>query len=103
MNIGQKNKIFDYINNEVIKNSFGKTRHFSHFMYPEQDCVCKKFIPIDFNTNLISNGYLDSFDMMTVLVFVEATFDVKIPVIEATAVNFDSVNKISELIEKHKI
>lgn len=90
---GMKDKILKH-----IKEQFGKN-HYSYCRFPECDCTCKNINNIDENTGLISGGYLDSFSMIVVLVWIEKTFNVKIPEKLATAENFDTVNKIAELIK----
>jgi acyl carrier protein len=94
---------------EIIKKyilqEFGSDNHefhFSYCMYPEGQCTCKRLINIDYDTPLITGGIIDSFSMVQVLVFIEKTFDVKIPDKESTPANFDSVNKITALINRHK-
>jgi len=96
MDTESKNKILKYINDEFLKDE----KHYSYCQFPEQECTCRRD-GIDFDTDLIRNGYLDSFDMVSVLVFVEIVFRVRIPDREATAENFASVNKIAELIDRH--
>lgn len=56
---------------------------------------------LTFETPLISGGYVDSFSMISLLVFIENEFKIKIPPANATPEAFNSVNKIVELIEKH--
>lgn len=68
------------------------------------DYVIKEYIDdedviIDYDTPLISGGYIDSFSMVSLLVFLENKFKIKIPVSKATPEAFDSVNKITELVE----
>lgn len=57
-------------------------------------------IKIDFDTPLISSGYVDSFSMVSLLVFLENKFRIKIPSAKATPEAFDSVNRIADLIEQ---
>jgi len=56
---------------------------------------------ITYDTPLISSGYVDSFSMVSLLVFLENKFKIKIPPAEATPEAFDSVNKIVELVNKY--
>ena len=53
---------------------------------------------INYDTPLISSGYVDSFSMVSLLVFLENKFKIKIPPSKATPEAFDSVNKIVTLI-----
>ncbi|MBN1187086.1 MAG: acyl carrier protein [Bacteroidales bacterium] len=57
-------------------------------------------IKIGFDTPLISSGYVDSFSMVSLLVFLENKFKIKIPAAKATPETFDSVNKIADLVEQ---
>ena len=68
--------------------------------------VIKEFLEdgdeeIDYNTPLISSGYVDSFSMVSLLVFIENKFKIKIPPSEATPEAFDSVNKIVDLANQY--
>ncbi len=53
---------------------------------------------INYETPLISSGFVDSFSMVSLKVFLEKKFDIKIPDEEATPEAFDSVNKIVDLV-----
>jgi acyl carrier protein len=53
---------------------------------------------ITYDTPLISSGYVDSFSMVSLLVFIENKFRIKIPPNKATPEAFDSVNNIVALI-----
>lgn len=56
-------------------------------------------IIIENDTPLISSGLVDSFSMVSLLVFLENKFKIKIPASKATPDAFDSVNKIVSLLE----
>ncbi len=56
---------------------------------------------ITYDSPLISSGYVDSFSMVSLLVFLENKFKIKIPPEKATPEVFDSVNKIVELVNKY--
>lgn len=56
---------------------------------------------ITFDTPLISGGYIDSFSMVSLLIFIENKFKIKIPPEKATPRAFDSVNNIVTLINQH--
>lgn len=56
---------------------------------------------INYNTPLISSGYVDSFSMVSLLVFLENKFKIKIPPSKATPEAFDSVNKITALVSEY--
>lgn len=53
---------------------------------------------ITYDTPLISSGYVDSFSMISLLVFLESSFNIKIPPSKATPEAFDSINKIVALV-----
>ena|SRR5450759_3237398 len=66
------------------------------------DYVTKEYLDevekeITYDTPLISSGYIDSFSMVSLLVFLEKKFKIKIPPSKATPEAFDSVNKIVSL------
>jgi acyl carrier protein len=56
---------------------------------------------INYDTPLISSGYIDSFSMVSLLVFLEKKFRIKIPPGKATPEAFDSVNNIVELLNQY--
>lgn len=56
---------------------------------------------ITYDTPLISSGYVDSFSMVSLLVFLENKFKIKIPPNKATPEAFDTVNSIVALVEQH--
>ena len=70
------------------------------------DYIRKEYIDdeeqeIDFDTPLISGGYIDSFSMVSLLVFLENRFKIKIPPSKASPEAFDSVNKIVALVSQY--
>lgn len=95
-----KEIIMKYILQEYGENADRKMRHFSYCMFPEEECSCKRVGKIDYDTSLIKSGIIDSFEMVTVLVFVESKFDIDIPLLEATPENFDTISNIVKLIER---
>ena len=56
---------------------------------------------ITYDTPLISSGHVDSFSMVSLLVFIENKFKIKIPASKATPEAFDSVNNIVTLVNQH--
>jgi acyl carrier protein len=56
---------------------------------------------ISYDTPLISGGYIDSFSMVSLLVFLENKFSIKIPASKATPEAFDSVTKIVALVNQY--
>jgi len=57
---------------------------------------------VTFDTALISSGLVDSFSMVSLKVFLEKKYDIKLPDDEATPEAFDTVNSIVELVLKFK-
>ena len=56
---------------------------------------------ISFDTPLISGGFVDSFSMVSLKVFLEKKFKIQIPDDKATPEAFDSVNKIVTLVNEY--
>lgn len=52
----------------------------------------------DYEENLILGGYLSSFDLLELIVRLENEFVIKIPLQLVVPENFDSVERISELV-----
>lgn len=52
------------------------------------------------DTNLIEEGILDSFDMVSLVLELQDAFDITIDVSELLPENFESVNTIAEFIDK---
>lgn len=56
----------------------------------------------DNSTNLISNGFLDSFTMVRLISFIETELDIKVDMEEIGSDNFNSVENIVSTIQKWK-
>jgi len=54
------------------------------------------------DTPLISGGIVDSFSMVSLKVFLEKKYQIKIPDEDATPEAFDTVVKIVELVKRYK-
>ena len=54
---------------------------------------------ITFETPLISGGIVDSFSMVSLKRFLENKYNISIPDEQDTPDNFDSVNKIAEVVQ----
>lgn len=52
------------------------------------------------DTPLISGGLVDSFSMVSLKLFLETEYNIKIPDEEASAEAFDTVNRIAEVVRK---
>ena len=57
-------------------------------------------IRLDYATNLIESGVIDSMGIMKLLVFVEETFNLKVSDSDLVPENFESIDSISHLVEK---
>lgn len=55
---------------------------------------------ITYDTALISGGYVDSFSMVSLKRFLETKYKISLPDNRATPEAFDSVNKITALVEE---
>ena len=55
---------------------------------------------IDFDSPLISAGIVDSFSMVSLKTFLEKKYKISIPDAKATPEAFDSVNKITKLVQE---
>jgi acyl carrier protein len=78
----QKQVILDYVINEYLEED------------DDQE--------IDVDTELISGGIVDSFSMVSLKRFLEKKYDIQIPDADATPEAFDTVNKISALVDRFK-
>ncbi len=54
---------------------------------------------INYDTPLISGGFVDSFSMVSLKVFLETNYNIQIPDAKATPDAFDSVNNIINLLK----
>lgn len=66
--------------------------------YVKNEYLDENEVELNYETPLISSGYVDSFSMVSLLVFLENKFKIKIPPSKATPEAFDSVNKIIDLV-----
>ncbi|MDI6766182.1 MAG: acyl carrier protein [Bacteroidota bacterium] len=73
-----KKMIIDYVKKEYLEEDSG--------------------VDVNENTKLISSGIVDSFSMVSLKMFLEKKFQVKIPDDKATPEAFDSVNNIIKLL-----
>jgi D-alanine--poly(phosphoribitol) ligase subunit 2 len=69
--------------------------------YVIKEYIDEEDIEINYDTRLISSGYVDSFSMVSLLVFLENKFKIKIPPSKATPEAFDSVNSIVSLVSQY--
>jgi acyl carrier protein len=56
--------------------------------------------PVQYETRLITNGWVNSLDMVAVKSYLEAHYKIRIPDEMATAQAFDSVDSITRLLGK---
>jgi acyl carrier protein len=97
-----KDIILKYIHEQFGETSRKNDSHFSYCMFPEEECTCKKLKDIDYNTSLIRGGYIDSFSLIVVIVFLQKTFNVKFPEKEMIVNNFDTINNMVNTISRLK-
>lgn len=69
--------------------------------YVKSEYIDDDDVTLTYDTPLISSGYVDSFSMVSLLIFLENKFRIKIPPGKATPDAFDSVNKIVKLVESY--
>jgi acyl carrier protein len=69
--------------------------------YIKKEYVDDEDLVITYDTPLISGGIVDSFSMVSLLIFIERKFNIKIPPSKATPEAFDSVNNIVNLVNQH--
>jgi len=58
---------------------------------------------VTYSTPLISGGIVDSFSMVSLKLFLENKYNIKIPNDTATPEAFDSVNNIVEVLKKFNV
>lgn len=68
------------------------------FEYVVSEYLDEEDAEITYETPLISSGYVDSFSMVSLLVFLERKFKIRIPPTKATTEAFDNINKIVDLV-----
>lgn len=56
---------------------------------------------ITYDTPLISGGFVDSFSLVSLKVFIENKYKISLPDDKATPEAFDSVNKIVDLVKEY--
>jgi acyl carrier protein/D-alanine--poly(phosphoribitol) ligase subunit 2 len=69
--------------------------------YVIKEYIDDEDVTVTYDTPLISSGYVDSFSMVSLLVFLENKFKIKIPPSKATPEAFDSVNSIVALVNEY--
>jgi acyl carrier protein len=69
--------------------------------YVTRELVDDTDAEINYDTPLISGGYVDSFSMVSLLVFLENKFKVRIPSNKATSEAFNSVDNIVALLSQY--
>jgi acyl carrier protein len=59
-------------------------------------------IEIDYETNLLKSGLIDSMTLMSLMNFIENEFNVEISFTDFTIANFQSVNAITTYVQNKK-
>jgi len=87
-----------------VQKIFGENngKHFSYCSAPFEDCSCKRFQQIELDTELMAGGYIDSFSMVAVLLFLEKEFNITISGSDGSPENFKTVRKMANLVRKYK-
>lgn len=57
---------------------------------------------VEFDTELISGGIVDSFSMVSLKRFLENKYEIQIPDADASPEAFDTVNSIAALVQRFK-
>lgn len=99
--MNSKDIILEYIIEQFGEKTSENYRHYSYCKFPEDECICNNLNKISYDTPLISGGYVDSFSMMIVLIFIEKTFKIKIPDIDTQPSNFNTINDMNDLVLKY--
>lgn len=99
-----KDIILKYITEQFSESNGDRYKHFSYCKFPEEDCCCRVLDDTIFtyDTDLITDGYIDSFSTLFLVVFLEKTFNIKIPDIMINQNNFNTINRIVELVKNIK-
>lgn len=66
-----------------------------NIIHPEVDFTSE-------NSDLISNGVLDSFDVVQLISDIESEFSISISALDLVPENFDSIEDILQLINRYK-
>jgi len=82
MDTEMRDTILEYIRNEYLDEDSG--------------------IEVNENTKLISSGLVDSFSLVSLLMFLRQKYKVNIPDEEATAEVFDTIPGIMGLVDKYR-
>ena len=78
-----KDVILDYVKNEYLEEGDDRV--------------------INYDTPLISGGFVDSFSMVSLKVFLETKYNIQIPDAKASPEAFDSVNNIVNLLKEFNV
>ncbi|MDZ7739358.1 MAG: acyl carrier protein [Bacteroidales bacterium] len=69
--------------------------------YVKEEYIEDEDEEVTYDTPLITSGHVDSFSMVSLLVFLENRFKIKIPPEKATPEVFDTVNSIADLVMEY--
>lgn len=97
-----KEIILTYIIEEFSDNNEVRRKHYSYCLFPSEECICKKSSEIKYDTRLIEGGFLTSFSIMSIVVFLENKFNIKIPEKELFPGNFNIIDDMVELVIKYQ-
>jgi acyl carrier protein len=96
-----KDIILEYIQEQFGERDAENHNHYSYCSFPEEECICRRLSDITYDTPLITGGYIDSFSMVAVLVFLERRFKIKIADADGKPANFDTVDEMVKLVKKY--
>ena len=68
--------------------------------YVKDEYLDEEEVDLNYDTPLISSGYVDSFSMVSLKRFLETRYKISLPDDKATPEAFDSVNNIVKLVEE---
>ena len=90
-----KEELLKYVQEEFISDS----NHLSSCMFPGEECTCNRGV-IDYDTDLWKEGYIDSFSVESIVVYIEGVLNIEVPPNEVVPKNFQTVNAMIALIKK---
>jgi acyl carrier protein len=96
-----KKIILDYLIEEFGDNSEVRRKHYSYCLFPAEECTCRFIEEINYDTKLIEGGYITSFSVLSVIVFLENKFKIKISEKDLFIMNFNTVDNMTNLITKY--
>lgn len=95
--------IEDTILDFIQKLFVSQIKHQSYCSAPFEPCSCRKLDEsMTYDTPLIAGGFVDSFSMVEVLLFLEKEFSIRISGKDGGPSNFNSVRRMAEMVRRHQ-